>query len=93
MSAADRSDDVVTVIRLVSLGPAARGDGNSGIVTTMGQASMRTQGDFTFLVTRDASTLRRLKVGDIVHWSAEPFGVAWLAEQPVSPYFPGDVND
>ena len=81
MSAADRSDDVVTLIRLVSLGRADRGDANSGVVTTMGQASMRTEGDSTFLVTRDASTLQRLKVGDIVHWAAEPFGVVWRAEQ------------
>src|SRR2546423_1359698 len=57
MSAADRADDVVTVIRLVSLGRADRGDGTSGIVTTVGRATMRTDGDSFLLVTRDASAL------------------------------------
>jgi len=81
MSAADRSDDLVTVIRLVSLGRADRGDANSGIVTTVGQASIRTEGDSFLLVTRDASALPRLRVGDIVYWVAERFGVVWRAEQ------------
>jgi len=74
------SEDVVTVIRLVSLG-RERNDANAGIVTTVGQAAMRTEGDAIFLVTRDASPLRCLKVGDIVHGVAERFGVVWLAEQ------------
>ncbi len=72
------TEDVVTVIRLVSLGCGEPGDADSGIVTMLGQASMRT--DSIFLVTREASALRRLKVGDIVHWVAEPLGVVWLAE-------------
>ncbi len=75
------SEDVVTVIRLVSLERDERGVGNSGIVTTVGGASMRTEGDSIFLVIRDAKTLRRLKVGDVVHGVAERFGVVWLAEQ------------
>ena len=81
MSAADRADDVVTVIRLVSLGRADRGDGNSGIVTTLGQASVRTEGDSFLLVTRDEAALRRLRVGDVIHWVADRFGVVWRAEQ------------
>ncbi len=81
MSAADRSDDVVTVLRLVSLGRADRGDVNSSIVTTVGQASLRTEGDTFLLVTRDESALRRLRVGDIVHGVADRFGVVWRAEQ------------
>ena len=81
MSAANRPDDVVTIIRLVSLGSADGGDGNSGIVTTMGQATMRTDGDSLLLVTRDASALRRLRVGDIVQWDADRFGIVWRAEQ------------
>ena len=81
MSAADRADDVVTVIRLVSLGRADRGDGTSGIVTTVGRATMRTDGDSFLLVTRDASALRRLRVGDIVHCDADRFGIVWRAEQ------------
>ena len=81
MSAVDRSDDVVTMIRIVSLGRADRGDGNSCVVTTMGQASMRTEGNSFLLVMRDESALRRLRVGDIVHWVADGFGVAWRAEQ------------
>jgi hypothetical protein len=80
MNAADRSDDVVTVIRLVSLGRADRGDGNSGIVTTVGQASMRTEGDSFLLVTRDEPALQRLRVGDIVHGDADRFGVVWRVE-------------
>jgi hypothetical protein len=62
-----------------------------GIVTTVGQASMRTEGDSIFLVTRDASALRRLKVGDFVHGSPsdsvssgspsnEPMTPAWRNE-------------
>ena len=81
MSTADRSDDVVTVIRLVSLGLDDRGDGNSSIVTTVGQASMRTDGDSFLLVTRDEPALRRLRVGDIVHGVADRFGVVWRVEQ------------
>jgi len=81
MSAADRADDVVTVIRLVSLGRADRGNGSSGIVTTVGQAAMRADGDSFLLVTRDASALRRLKVGDIVHLDSDRFGIAWRAER------------
>ena len=81
MSAVDRAGDVVTVIRLMSLGSADGSDGNSGIVTTMAQAAMRTDGDSFLLVTRDASALRRLKVGDIVHWDADRFGIVWRAEQ------------
>ena len=81
MSAADRSDDVVTVIRLVSLGRTDRGDAHSGIVTTVGQASIRTEGDSFFLVKRDESALRRLRVGDIVHGVTDRFGVVWRAEQ------------
>jgi len=75
------SEDVVTVIRLVSLGRADRGDVNSSIVTTVGQASLRTEGDTFLLVTRDESALRRLRVGDIVHGVADRFGVVWRAEQ------------
>ena len=81
MSATDRSDEVVTVLRLVSLGRADRGDVNSSIVTTVGQASLRTEGDTFLLVTRDESALRRLRVGDIVHGVADRFGVVWRAEQ------------
>ena len=40
------TEDVVTVIRLVSLERDERGVGNSGIVTTVGGASMRTEGDY-----------------------------------------------
>jgi hypothetical protein len=84
MRAADRSDDVVTVLRLVSLGRADRGDVNSSIssiVTTVGQASLRTEGDTFLLVTRDESALRRLRAGEIVHGVADRFGVVWRAEQ------------
>jgi len=81
MTAGYSAEDVVTVIRLVSLGRGGRGDANAGIVTTVEQASMRAEGDSVFLVTRDASTLRRLEVGDIVHWVAERFGVVWLTER------------
>ena len=80
MSAADRSDDVVTMIRLVSLGRADRGDGSSGIVTAVGQASMRTDGDSFLLVTRDEPALRHLRAGDIVHGLTDRFGVVWRVE-------------
>ena len=83
MSESHSPEDIVTVIRLVSLGRADRGDADSGIVTTVGQVSMRTDGDSFLLVTRDASALRRLKVGDIVHWDAGRFGVVWRAEQRI----------
>jgi hypothetical protein len=73
--------DVVTVIRLVPLGRAERAGGESAIVANFGSACMRTEGDAIFLVVRDESTLGRFKVGDIVHWVAEPFGVVWRAER------------
>ena len=73
--------DVVTVIRLVPLACSARLSAESAIVASFGSACMRTEGDAIFLVVRDDSTLGRLKVGDIVQWVAEPFGVVWLAER------------
>jgi hypothetical protein len=79
MTADARSEDVVTVIRLLSL----KEDPNSGIVATMGQVSMRRDGDSIYLVGRNAPALRRLKVGDVVQGMAERFGVMWLTEQSV----------
>jgi len=79
--------DVVTVIRLVPLAGSARLSAESAIVASFGSACMRTEGDAIFLVVRDESTLGRLKVGDIVQWVAEPFGVVWLAERG-----PGDAR-
>jgi hypothetical protein len=73
--------DVVTVIRLVPLTRSAQPGGESAIVASFGIACMRTEGNATFLVVPDESTVGRLKVGDIVHWVAEPFGVVWLAER------------
>jgi hypothetical protein len=84
MSAQIREDalnDVVTVIRLVPLARAAWPSGESAIVASFGNASMRTEGDAVFLVVGNEWTRGRLKVGDIVHWVAEPFGVVWLAER------------
>ena len=81
MNEADPPEDLVTVIRLVPLRRAERTDTKSAIVATFGHASMRTEGDSIFLVARNESALRRIKVGDIVQWVAEPFGVVWLAEQ------------
>jgi len=73
--------DVVTVVRLLPLGRAERASGESAIVASFGSACMRTEGNAILLVVRHASTLGRLKVGDIVQWVAEPFGVVWLAER------------
>src|SRR6266498_5481719 len=72
--------NVVTVIRLV---PLRRTDGTgdeAAIAASFESASMRREGDTIFLLVRDAATLGRLKVGDIIHWVAEPFGVVWRAE-------------
>ena len=79
--------DGVTVIRLVPLACSARLSAESAIVASFGSACMRTEGDAIFLVVRDESTLGHLKVGDIVQWVAEPFGVVWLAERG-----PGDAR-
>src|SRR5262245_12600379 len=81
MTREDALQDVVTVVRLVPLGAAERASGESAIVAGFGRASLRTEGDSIFLVVRRESTLERLKVGDIVQWVAEPFGVVWLAER------------
>ena len=81
MTEADSPEDVVTVIRLMPLGRAERAEAESAIVANFGRASMRTEGDSIFLVARNESALQRIKVGDIVQWVAEPFGVVWLAEQ------------
>jgi hypothetical protein len=77
----DALNDVVTVIRLVPLAGAARPGGESAIVASFGNASTRTEGDAVFLVVGNELTRGRLKVGAIVHWVAEPFGVVWLAER------------
>ncbi len=71
----------VTVIRLVPLDRAEPATHESGIITSFGRASTRTEGDAVFLVVRDESALGRLEAGDVVHWVAEPFGVVWLAER------------
>lgn len=81
MTPDDARNDVVTVIRLVPLGRADRASGESAIVASFGSACLRTEGDSIFLVVHRASTLERFKVGDVVHWVAEPFGVVWRAEQ------------
>ena len=73
--------DTVTVIRLVPLGRGERTSVESGVVASLGSACVRAEGDAIFLVVRHESTLGRLKVGDIVQWVAEPFGVVWLAER------------
>ena len=73
--------DVVTVIRLVPLARAERASDEPAIVASFEEASMRrTEGDAVFLVVHNDSTFGRLKVGDVVHWVAEPFGVVWRAE-------------
>ena len=81
-AAEDALKDVVTVIRLVPLARSGRPGAESAIVASFGSACMRTEGDAIFLVVRNESTLGRLKVGDIVQWVAEPFGVVWRAEYP-----------
>jgi hypothetical protein len=81
---ADALQDVVTVIRLVPLSRAERPCAESAIVTSFGRASMRTEEDAVFLVVGNELTRGRLKVGDIVQWVAEPFGVVWLAERGVA---------
>lgn len=72
--------DVVTVVRLVPLGRAEQGTDQSAIVATFGRACLQTEGDAVFLIIRNEASLARLKVGDIVHWVAEPFGVVWRAD-------------
>ena len=74
-------EDVVTVIRLVPLGRAERASDESAIVANFANACARAEGDAIFLVVGNELTPGRLKVGDIVHWVAEPFGVVWLAER------------
>lgn len=69
------------MIRLVPLGRAERASDAAALVASFGTACSRTEGDAIFLVVRNESTLGRLRVGDIVHWVAEPFGVVWLAER------------
>ena len=85
----DARQDVVTVIRLVPLGRAERVNEQAAIVASFGTACSRTEGDAIFLVVRNESALGSLKVGDIVHWVAEPFGVVWLAEREADAAGPG----
>ncbi len=80
MTRENAREDVVTVIRLVPLARAERASGESAIVASFGSGHVRTEADAIFLVVRNGS-LGRLKVGDTVHWVAEPFGVVWLAER------------
>jgi hypothetical protein len=81
MSREDALTEAVTVVRLVPLGRADRTGGESAIVANFGSAYARTEGDAVFLVVQKESTLGGLKVGDVVHWVAEPFGVVWRAER------------
>ena len=75
------------MIRLVPLSRAERPGGESALVASFESACLRTEGDAIFLVIRNESRHGRLKVGDIVQWVAEPFGVVWLAERG-----PGDAR-
>ncbi len=81
MSAADRSDDVVTLIRLIPLPRVEATDAESAIVASFGKASLRTESDSIFLVVRNELAFCRIKVGDIIQWVAEPLGVAWLTKR------------
>jgi hypothetical protein len=82
----DPGDEFVTVIRLVPLGRAEPTGPESAIVASFARANLRAAvGDSIFLVARDDSTIRRIKVGDVVQWVAQPFGVVWLAEQQADP--------
>ena len=81
MSAADRSDDVVTLIRLLPLPRVEATDAELAIVASFGKASLRTESDSIFLVVRNEPALCRIKGGDIIQWVAEPLGVAWLTER------------
>ena len=81
MSEGYSPEDVVTVIRLLSLRRNEQADVNAGVVTTLERASLATEGAAVVLVTRDASVLRRLKVGDIVHWVAERCGIVGTTER------------
>ena len=74
-------DDVVTVVRLMPLGRTEPARDGSAIVTSVGRAYARTEGDSIFLLVPSESTLGRIEVGDVVQWGAEPFRVAWLAER------------
>jgi hypothetical protein len=80
VTAPNAPGDVVTVVWLVRLAPGERATGESAIVASFGRAGRWTEGDDIFLVVHDEETRGRLKVGDIVHRVAEPFGVVWLAE-------------
>jgi hypothetical protein len=81
MSEGSSPEDVVTVVRLLSLGRNEQADVNAGVITSMERASMAGEGHAVFLVTRDASVLRRLKVGDIVHWVPERCGIVGTTER------------
>jgi len=81
MTPEDAANDVVTVVRLVPLGRGGQGSSESAIVAGFGSARLRTEGDSVFLVARRESILERLKVGNVVQWVAEPFGVVWLAQR------------
>jgi hypothetical protein len=80
MTAQNAPRDVVTVVRLVRLAPGERATDESAIVASFGRVGLWTVGEDIFLVVHDEETRGRLKVGDIVQWVAEPFGVVWLAE-------------
>jgi len=86
MSTAERSDDVVTLIRLLPLPRVEATAAESAIVASFGKASVRTESDSIFLVVRNEAALRRIKVGDVIQWVAEPFGAVWRTErvQPCS---------
>ena len=72
--------DVVTVMRLVPLCPADATSQESAIVASFQSAWVRTEGDAVFLVVRNDCAPGGFKVGDIVHWVGEPFGIVWRAE-------------
>ena len=82
MTQDDDPKDVVTVMRLVPLRRADGTSGESAIAASFASARVRTEGDAIFLVVPDAHALGGFKVGDILHWIGEPFGIVWRAEYP-----------
>lgn len=68
----DALENVVPVIPLVPLVRAGRASDVGAIVPSFGTACSRTEGDAAFLVVHNDWTIGRLRLGDILHWVAEP---------------------
>ena len=81
----------VVVIRVVRVGGSPASPVERGVVATMCDGRLDTDGHVSYLIvpserplaTQDAArrTVADIRVGDVVAWIGEPYAALWVADQ------------